>query len=201
CDFERVSLFDVAEAVSSDPDARYVFLVTHGPFTPNQSGNNWIWRLSGWKAKGGTGKGVPELFEAISRRRAIVLSGHTHCTGFYRNENEFGGYTEFTANSVWKEGRDTVEPFPGHDKPSAFGTWRVEEVSAANKAAYDADFALFKPGLKEYFLGPSAGHFRLEVDDRRVLMRFYPGAATTPARTFDLTPGPRPSPSTVFLMK
>ena len=94
---------------------------------------------------------------------------------------------------MWK-GDDLAhsDPFPGHDRPSAFGTWRVEEVSAANRAAYDADFALFKPGLREYFLGPGAGHFRLEVTDESVLMHFFPGAATTPARTFDLTPGPPP---------
>ena len=201
CDFERVSLFDVAAEIESDPDARYVFLVSHGPFTPNQSGNNWIWRLSAWKGKGGTGKGVPELFEAISRRRAIVLSGHTHYTSFYRNENEYGGYTEFTANSVWKSADLAhANPFPGHDTPSAFGTWRMEEVSDANRAAYDADIALFKPGLREYFLGPGAGHFRLEVTDESVLMHFFPGDATEPGRTFDLTPG-GPSPATVLFMR
>ena len=204
CDFERVNLLDLAAEVSAHPEARYVFLVTHGPFTPNQSGNNWIWRLSGWKGKGGSGpEGIPALFEAISRRRAIVLSGHTHYTSFYRNENEFGGYTEFTANSVWKsEDLATVEPFPGHDTPSAFGTWRAGEVSAANKAAYDADIALFKQGLKEYYLGPGAGHFRLEVSDDRVLMHFYPGDATEPGRTFDLTPGrPEPFGGTLFLLQ
>ena len=204
CDFERVNLLDLAAEVSAHPEARYVFLVTHGPFTPNQSGNNWIWRLSGWKGKGGSGpEGIPALFEAISRRRAIVLSGHTHYTSFYRNENEFGGYTEFTANSVWKsEDLATVEPFPGHDTPSAFGTWRAGEVSAANKAAYDADIALFKQGLKEYYLGPGAGHFRLEVSDDRVLMHFYPGAASEPGRTFDLTPGcPETFGGTLFLLQ
>jgi len=202
CDFERVSLFDVAAEIGADPEARYVFLVTHGPFTPNQSGNNWIWRLSAWKGKGGTGKGVPELFEAISRRRAIVLSGHTHYTSFYRNENEFGGYTEFTANSVWKsDDLAHANPFPGHDTPTAFGTWRAGEVSAANRDAYDADIALFKAGLKEYFLGPGAGHFRLEVSDDSVKMLFYPGAATEPGRVFDLTPGPPPSPRTMFTVR
>ena len=202
CDFERVSLFDVAAEIEADQEARYVFLVTHGPFTPNQSGNNWIWRLSAWKAKGGTGKGVPELFEAISRRRAIVLSGHTHYTSFYRNENQFGGYTEFTANSVWKsDDLAHVNPFPGHDNPMAFGTYRSGEVSAANRDAYDADFALFKPGLKEYFLGPCAGHFRLEVTDDRVLMRFYPGDASESGRTFDLTPGQPHSHSTTYMVK
>ena len=202
CDFERVSLFDVAAEVAADADARYVFLVTHGPFTPCEDGNNWIWRLSAWTAKGGTGRGVPELFEAISRRRAIVLSGHTHYTSFYRNENQFGGYTEFTASSVWKsDDLAHTNPFPGHDNPAAFGTYRIEEVSEANRAAYDADFALFKPGLKEYFLGPCAGHFRLEVTDSRVTMRFYPGDATEPGRVFDLTPGPRPSKATTFFIQ
>jgi hypothetical protein len=202
CDFERVSLFDVAAEVESDPDARYVFLVTHGPFTACENGNNWIWRLSAWRAKGGTGLGVPELFEAISRRRAIVLSGHTHYTMFYRNENRYGGYTEFTANSVWKsDDLATVEPIPGHDTPSAYGTWRMEEVSETNRAAYDADIALFKAGLTEYFLGKGAGHFRLEVTDRAVTMLFYPGDATVPARTFDLTPGPRPSSPTILLLQ
>ena len=202
CDFERVSLFDVAAEIESDPEARYVFLVTHGPFTPCEDGNNWIWRLSAWKGKGGTGRGVPELFEAISRRRVIVLSGHTHYTSFYRNENEFGGYTEFTANSVWKsDDLAHANPFPGHDRSSAFGTWRMEEVSDANRAAYDADIALFKPGLREYFLGPGAGHFRLEVSDDAVLMHFYPGAATEPGRVFDLTPGPLPFRGALLILK
>jgi hypothetical protein len=207
CDFERVNLLDLAAEVSAHPEARYVFLVTHGPFTPNQSGNNWIWRLSGWKGKGGSGpEGIPALFEAISRRRAIVLSGHTHRTSFYRYENEYGGFTEFTANSVWQSADlATVEPYRNgnnvHNTPSAFGTYRAGEVSAANQAAYDADFALFKQGLREYFMGPGAGHFRLEVTDKRVLMLFYPGAATEPARTFDLTPGPSPFGGTLLLMQ
>jgi hypothetical protein len=198
CDFERVSLFDVAAEIEADTFARYVFLVTHGPFTACEDGNNWIWRLSAWRAKGGTGLGVPELFEAISRRRAIVLSGHTHYTTFYRNENRFGGYTEFTASSVWLDDRATIEPFLGHDNPSAYGIWRAGEVSEANRDAYDADIAFFKAGLKEYFLGPGAGHYRLEVTDGSVLMHFYPGDATAPGRTFDLTPGFRPSPRLVF---
>ena len=202
CDFERVSLFDVAAEVESDSEARYVFLVTHGPFTACESGNNWIWRMSAWRGKGGTGLGVPELFEAISRRRAIVLSGHTHYTAFYRNENQYGGYTEFTANSVWKSADlASADPILSHDKPSAYGTWRMEEVSAANRAAYDADIALFKEGLKEYFLGKGAGHFRLEVTDRAVKMLFYPGDATVPARVFDLTPGPRPSSPTILFIQ
>jgi hypothetical protein len=199
CDFEKVSLFDVATAIESDPEARYVFLVTHGPFTAYDSAN-WRWRLSAWTGKGGTGSGVPELFEAISRRRAIILSGHTHTTAFYRNENQYGGYTEFTANSVWEDtALATAEPI--HNRPSQYGTYRRSQISASLRDAYDADIAFFKSGLREYFFSLAAGHYRLEVTDDRVLMRFYPGAASSPGRTFDLTPGPPPFRGTVILVQ
>ena len=199
CDFERVSLPDVAAEVSADPDARYVFLVTHGPFTAYDSAN-WRWRLSAWTGKGGTGEGVTELFEALSRRRAIVLSGHTHATAFYRNENAFGGYTEFTANSVWEDAAlATAEPI--HDRPAQYGTYRRSQVSPSLLPDYDADIAFFKAGLREYFFSLAAGHYRLEVTDDRVRMLFYPGAAAEPGRVFDLTPGPVPFPGTFLILK
>lgn len=83
CDFETVDLLALAREVESDPDARYVFLVTHGPLTAPDAAS-WRWSLSGWPNKGGCGRGVQELFEAVSRRRAIVLSGHMHWTAFFR---------------------------------------------------------------------------------------------------------------------
>ena len=103
---------------------------------------------------------------------------------------------------MWKSADlATVEPISGHDIPSAYGSWRIEAVSAENRAAYDADIAFFKAGLKEYFLGKGAGHFRLEVTDRAVKMFFYPGDATVPGRVFDLTPGPRPSSATILFLQ
>ena len=76
-----------------------------------------------------------------------------------------------------------------------------EKVSSSLRAEYDADIAFFKAGLKEYFLGQGAGHYRLEVTDGRVLAHFYPGDATEPGRVFDLTPGPRPSKATTFFIQ
>ena len=199
CDFEKTDLLDIAAEIEADTDARYVFLVTHGPFTAYDSAN-WRWRLSAWTGKGGNGRGVPELFEAISRRRVIVLSGHTHTTAFYRNENQYGGYTEFTANSVWEDAAlATAEPI--HDRASQYGSYRRSQVSASLRDAYDADIAFFKAGMREYFFSLAAGHYRLEVSDDRVLMHFYPGAATEPGRTFDLTPGSPPSRGTVLFVQ
>lgn len=186
CDFERVDLRAVAREIEADKDARYVFLVTHGPFTASD-GKSWRWRLSGWTAKGGNGQGAKQLFDAVCRRRAIVLSGHTHATTFYRNENPLGGYTEFTANSVWKADElATIKP--AAESPAKYGTRNRDKVPEEQRDAFDAEIARFKDGLKEYFISRAAGHFRLEVSDDRVLMRLYPSAAMEPARTFDLTP-------------
>ena len=187
CDFERADLRAVAREVESDPGARYVFLVTHGPLTAPDAAS-WRWRLSGWPNKGGNGHGVPELFEAVSRRRAVVLSGHMHWTAFFRNENPLGGYTELIVNSVWKSDEiATAEPV--NDTPAQYGLHRRDKVEPWDLKYYDAAIARYKEGLVEYFLGLGAGHYRLEVSDDRILARFYPGAAAEPARTFDLTPG------------
>ena len=187
CDFEKADLRAVAREVESDPDARYVFLVTHGPLTAPDAAS-FRWRLSGWTGRGGNGLGVPELFEAVSRRRAIVLSGHMHWTAFFRNENPSGGYTELTVNSVWKSD-ELATADPVNDTPAQYGLRRRDKVDSWALKEYDATIARYKAGLVEYFLGLGAGHYRLEISDDKVLARFYPGAATEPARTFDLTPG------------
>ena len=186
CDFERVDLLALAREVESDKDARHVFLVTHGPLTAPDAAS-FRWRLSGWQAKGGCGRGAQELFEAVSRRRAIVLSGHMHWTAFFHNENPLGGYTELTVNSVWKSDElATAEPV--NDTPAQYGLRRRDKVESWSLKEFDATIARYKDGLAEYFLGFGAGHFRLEVSDDGVFAFFYPGAAMEPARTFDLTP-------------
>ena len=187
CDFETVDLLALAREVEADETARYVFLVTHGPLTTPDTAN-WRWHLSGWKEKGGCGRGAKELFEAVSRRRAIVLSGHMHWTAFYRNENPLGGYTELIVNSVWKSD-DIATAKPVNDSPEQYGLRRRDKVDAKSLKAFDAAIARYKKGLTEYFLGLGAGHYRLEVSDDRVLAHFYPGDASEPGRTFDLTPG------------
>ena len=187
CDFETVDLLALAREIESDRDARYVFLATHGPLTAPDAAS-WRWSLSGWPNKGGCGRGVQELFEAVSRRRAVVLSGHMHWTAFFRNENPLGGYTELTVNSVWKAD-DLANADPVNDSPAQYGLRRRDKVNSWDRKAYDAAIARYKAGLKEYFLGLGAGHYRLEISDDKVLAHFYPGAATEPARTFDLTPG------------
>ncbi|MBR4612688.1 MAG: hypothetical protein IKO40_08230 [Kiritimatiellae bacterium] len=109
-------------------------------------------------------------------------------------------YGDAVAGSAAFRGLDGRDRLPCS---CAKASWIVRNLRAAwlgRRATYDADIAFFKAGLKEYFLGPGAGHFRLEVTDESVLMHFFPGDATEPARTFDLTPG-APSSATHFFVR
>ena len=178
CDFETVNMNPVCDAIDANPSARHVFLVTHGPFTTCAactSASNARWRLAG---RSGSEATRPRLYETLSRRHAIVLSGHTHTTDYYWHRNEYGGFAEMTVNSVWRS-EDLATAAPIHDK--------VEDYSAplAN-ADYRNEIAYFRPGLRRYFHNNGAGHYRLNVSDDEVTMAFYPGAATTPGRIFTL---------------
>lgn len=171
----------VKSAIEADVSARHVFLVTHGPFTPSATTNYPHWRLGGDSSTGVSQQGKA-LYETLSRRHAVVISGHTHTTNWYWHENEHGGFAEMTVNSVWSsEGLATA--VPAHNSPEDY-----DAPSNANQAYIKAmDF--FRPGLKKYFYNAGAGHYRLNVSDDGVTMAFYPGASLTPARVFVLKRG------------
>lgn len=180
CDFEEQNLDLVSDAIDADKSARRVFLVTHGPVTACQS-VMYGWRLGGRRQCEAT---RPRLLKTLFSRHAIVLSGHTHTTTFYRHEAAEGGFTEFTVNSVWHK-PELATAVPEHSSPSEYGAL-PEGLDPKRADDYAAATGLFKPTVKEYFFNNGAGHYRLNVSASAVTMEFYPGAATSPARTFRL---------------
>ena len=182
CNFETKDLNPICDLIDADPEARRVFLVTHGPFTTFECGGSYRWRLGGRKDCEAS---RPRLYETLSRRHAIVLSGHTHTTNFYRHENRFGGFSEFTANSVWAK-PELATGVPIQHKAADYGKLGISRVAPEKRADYTRELDFFRSGLKEYFYNNGAGHYRLDVSDAAVTMAFYPGAATEPARTFKL---------------
>jgi len=187
CHFELVELSDLISIIEAKGDVRHVFLVSHGPFTPGES-MNWTWRLGGGLAAGKNHR--KRMMETLLRHRVIVLSGHTHQIAWWRIANELGSYSEFTCNSVWKA-PDLATAVPLASTPVQYGDWTLSEFAKAKNgtgraSAYRADIALFKRDLKDYFFNRGAGHFRLNVGERRVTMDYFPGDALVPARTFVL---------------
>ena len=181
CDFETKNLQPIIDSIESGASARHVFLVTHGPFTTADSGS-FRWRLGGRRECAAL---RPKLYEALSRRRAIVLSGHTHTTAFYRHENEFGGFCELTVNSVWAK-PDMATGEPVHSSVGEYGARNLARKKWDKLEDYKAELEFFRPGLKEYFFNLGAGHYRLDVSGDSVAAAFYPGDAKAPAREFSL---------------
>lgn len=178
-DFETRNVDAISDLIDADKTARYVFLVTHGPFTPHPFKRNYAWRLAGR-----TEKARVRLYETLSRRKAIVLSGHTHSVTYYRHRNKFGSFTELTVNSVWT-GNTPVTGEASEGKLADYG-YRARKMEGEAREKYEKELALFKSGITEFFNNWSAGHFRLNVSDSAVTVDFYPGDAQKSARTFKM---------------
>ena len=181
CDFETKNLQPIIDSIESDASARHVFLVTHGPFTTADSGS-FRWRLGGRKECAAL---RPKLYEVLSRRRAIVLSGHTHTTAFYRHENEFGGFCELTVNSVWAK-PDMATGEPVCSSVEKYGAMNLARHKGDILEDFKSELGFFRSGLREYFFNLGAGHYRLDVSGDSVVAAFYPGDAKVPAREFKL---------------
>ena len=182
CDFEDADPGAIAAEIDSRPDARYVFLATHGPFTAPDC-KVWRWRF-GTRFRDSPDK-LRRLHETLLRRHAVVLSGHIHTTTFYRHEDGAGSFSEMTVNSVWSNPAQ-ASGRPMADNPDKYGTMARGAIPEDRREAYDRDFARFRRSLKEYFLSQAAGHYRLEISDEGVFCDFYPGDAMEPCRRFPL---------------
>lgn len=179
CDFEMEDLSPVIEAIKSHPDVRYTFLVTHGPFTASEGG------FPAWRLGGSSACDVlrPKLYKLLSCRHAIILSGHTHRTAWFRHVNAFGGFTEFTANSVWAK-PELASVDPVCEGVAAYGKHAATALTDERKDEFNIAAKDFRPGLKGYYMSMGAGHARLNVSETEVTVDYYPGATKVPARTF-----------------
>lgn len=182
CDFEKANLNKICDIIDKDLAARHVFIVTHGPFTTYANTKTYRWRLGG-----GTRalKSRQRLFDALSKRRGIVLSGHTHSTTYYRFENSLGSFCEFTGNSVWTE-KSPTDATPKNSTPEEYTPAERILKRIRNKDDYYSEINFFKPSLKEYYETRAAGHYRLKVTEKSVEMEFYPCDASEPGRVFKL---------------
>ena len=172
--------------LAESADARYVFVVSHGPAIPNCAGT---WFLLGGPKYDAARREIRSLMAA---RNAIVLAGHTHCLEYYDCAFPEGRITQFVANSVWTS-EDAAQLVVRDEGAAMYGrratamkkrhgraiskTMRASLLQLANE---------YRPFVKDYLFANAAGHYRLEVSDARVAVQFFSGDATSPARTFVL---------------
>ena len=172
--------------LAESADARYVFVVSHGPAIPNCAGT---WFLLGGPKYDAKRREVRSLMAA---RNAIVLAGHTHCLEYYDCAFPEGRITQFVANSVWSS-EDAAKLVVRDEGAAMYGRRATtmtkrhgREIPKAMRASLLQLVNEYRPSVKDYLFASAAGHYRLEVSDARVAVQFFSGDATSPARTFVL---------------
>ena len=166
--------------LAESEDARYTFIVSHGPVIPS---GQTRWFLLGKKKRDEERR---ELRTILARRNAIALGGHTHNLEFIDCAFPEGRIAQFVFNSVWSKPEWATANVLG-DGAAAFGNHAFTDNGLRTNAADKAELVgEYQPFVKGYLFAAAAGHYRLDVSDAGVSVAFYGGDATTPSRTFQL---------------
>ncbi len=172
--FNSPSMAVIEEALAAYPNARYTFLMTHGPVLPSDT-TTYTWHL--W---GGADSAVNriKLRKMLLERDVIVLAGHLHTTELTEVMTDEGRITQVIASSVWSpESR-------ARSKPYLFGP---ADYGARQETAPGQDrFAEYRPAVTRYLRSVLAGYMRMEVGARGVTMRVYGGDSSSPAHVWRL---------------
>ena len=172
--------------LAESADARYVFVVSHGPAIPSGNGR---WFLLGSPKYDATRREIRSLMAA---RNAIVLAGHTHSLEYYDCAFPEGRITQFVANSVWAS--ENAAKLVVRDEGVATYGRRAKvikkrygrEIPQKERDGLVRLVGEYQPFVKDYLFANAAGHYRLEVSDARVVVQFLSGDATSPTRAFVL---------------
>ena len=173
CDFtasDATILANVNGAFAANPDARYSFVVTHGPVIPTDS--KWYYQPLCM----GSAANRRTLRATLLAHEAIVFAGHIHWTELEECVTDDGRITQIVASSVFG-GENQATYAPKWSDPSKFG---VNSTDAERLAVLNE----YKPALVRYVYSNMAGFFRVEVSPQGVVARLFPGSATTPAASW-----------------
>ena len=206
-DFNRPDVPLLERLLGECKDARYTFFCTHGAVltTGARTPRRWFflggpqYDENGRAMSSEFGKPQPEWDEKrrrirrlLAERNAIALTGHSHLLELREWVGDGGRITEFVMNSVTRteKGANLPEtPRVVGSRPEDFGRCRCAPNSKAN-AVVEALYAEYEPGIRRYYTANASGHARLRISDESVVAEYFPGAATVPSATFNLTPRP-----------
>lgn len=184
-DFNSPDNAEIEKMLNQTKNARYTFLIVHGPVIPYDNVNHYNWFLHG---RGSSDADRLKFRSLFAKRKVIVLCGHTHKTEFADWKGDGGRITQLTMSSVWTKeslGEYTVDC----DTPAQYGSLRLDYLEKKGKASTpeaDSMFSEYRKGLKKYLHSPSAGSYRMNVSKKGVTVDFYPGDSETKAATFVL---------------
>ena len=172
--FNSPSMPVIEEALAAHPDARYKFLMTHGPVLPSDT-TNFTWHLWGGNTSAANRL---KLRKMLLENDVIVLAGHLHTTELTEVMTDEGRITQVIASSVWSP-ENRTRSTPHQIGPETYGA-RQETAPGQDR------FAEYRPAVTRYLRSSLAGYMRMEIGARGVTMRVYGGASSSPAHVWRL---------------
>lgn len=182
-DFNQPDDDEIVRLFKESEDARYTFVVTHGPVFPFDGGS-CRWYLHGHDADPAARNRLRELF---AHRNAIVLTGHTHKVELADWFGMGGRITQVTMNSVWSPSVPQPAEFLSVD-PSTYGQLRLAKKldNGSDPKPEPELFDEIRDGLKRYLLANGAGSFKLHVSNAGVSIDFFCGDSEYPSQIWKL---------------
>jgi len=182
-DFNNPDVDELRKLLSKSKNARYTFIVTHGPVFPSDD-SNCRWTLFGsWYD---TDLRL-EFRKIFAERNAICLCGHTHRIELMDWYGDGGRITQMTMNSVWSDDSLAWLNVRTTD-PRDYGEFREEMKNPDGSELLDESvlFDEYRDGLKRYVYSYGAGSFKMRVTEKSVEVDFYGGDSEFPTETFVL---------------
>ena len=164
-DFSAPALDVVQEAFRKHADARYKFVLTHGPVIPSKSSS------PRWCFLGNT-EYVRHFFrDLFLKNDVMVLTGHVHRMEITECVTDQGRITQLMANSVW-ENEKLAKPEVSCTAPEEYG----KDVSEK----YEDFFGEYKNAVTRFWRAQGAGYFVMDVTPECIKVNAYGGDSLKP---------------------
>ena len=167
----------VKKTLDAHPDTRYVFFMTHLPILPASLGAPF-WLVPGYD----------KIAAMLEKRNTLILAAHTHSPSLATRTTGRGKITQLIVSSMgnsWK-------PKRGKGKCGDWASF-VSAVESSIPKAKNPDkvrkqWAAWKNSGDHTFrhLFPNSGFAVLEIDDEKVVARYYINTSAKPAVTLEL---------------
>jgi hypothetical protein len=167
----------VRKTLAAHPDTRYVFFMTHLPLMPASVGSP-LWLVPGWDKIAGM----------LEKRNAVILAAHTHSPSLATRTTDNGKLTQLIVSSMgsaWsaKRRRGGYGDWKSFSDAAGKGIVKAKEPDKARK-----QWKAWKKSGKFTFrhLFHNSGFVVLEIDDSKVVARYYISSSSKPAAKLEL---------------
>lgn len=154
--------------------ARWTFFLSHRPVFPCNASSVWSFLYD----RPDQTDCRHELRRFLAERKAIVLAAHVH--GLYQSVFDFpeGRVTQFVINSLWEKPELSELAFR-EVSPRKWCT-KTSGIAESERTNFVALADEYRPYLVSHRQVHAAGHFRLLVNDDRVMLEIFGGDSHQP---------------------